>query len=145
VQETERPTPEWKLDIPDEPVDGFKVEWFRVCADFGIKHMEAVYFVDEPYLDHRGEPGVNITDQWMIYEKGRPRGRTNEGWDQINFQPHDSRFSKRYKTYDEAVAAYLILLDNQEKAAWDRLKSLQQRRKNLPLKFDPDYSEHDLR
>ncbi len=136
----EWPTPEWKLDIPDEPVDGFKVEWFRVCADFGIYHMHAIYSVDEPYEGHNG-PGVNITDQWMIYEKGRTQGRTNEGWDRINFQAHEARYSKRYKTYDEAVAAYLTLLDNQEKAACDRLESLRERRANLPLKFDPDYSE----
>ena len=136
----EWPTPEWKLDIPDEPVDGFRVEWFRVDSQFGIYHMHAIYSVDEPYEGFNGR-GANIVDQWMIYEKGSPQGRTTEGWDRINFQAHEARYSKRFKTYHEAFAAYLDMLDAQEKAALDRLEGVRERRANLPLKFDADYSE----
>ncbi len=124
------PTPEFKLGIPDEPVDQYRVRWWAV-NQFGITQRHAIYHVDSPYTTHHGTVGKRIVNEWMSYEDGHAVGRSAEGWGALNRQSFDARFYVRYKTYYAAKTAYAALLDGEILRLSEDLRDVQKKRDAL--------------
>lgn len=69
------------FNLPDEPVDRYRIEWWS--TEFGeyVNRCHAVYYVDADYREvcPGDGSGARIVDQWMVYRDGNREGRA-EGW-----------------------------------------------------------------
>lgn len=73
------------FEIPDEPVDGYKVTWYHVEgseADVHAREYCAVYYINKKWSEFSQyhDSGADIVNQWMLHQSGTLIGRTNEGW-----------------------------------------------------------------
>jgi len=73
--------------IPDKPVDGFKVKFYRLHINtqfVNIGVMEYVYYVNTPWdvYDPTRKGGADLVDDWMLNKDGYCEGRVC-GWKHI--------------------------------------------------------------
>jgi hypothetical protein len=73
------------FEIPDEPVDGYKVTWYHVegsDADVHVREYCAVYYINKKWSEfsQHHDSGADIVNTWMMYQNNNLTGRTNEGW-----------------------------------------------------------------
>jgi hypothetical protein len=94
-----------KINLPAEPVDGYKITWYMVeGADLRVSEYRLVYHAHRAWRevcpnDHR--EGAGFHDQWQVFENGRFESRTS-GWHLISYW-HD-QFERGYATRQEANA-----------------------------------------
>jgi hypothetical protein len=98
------------FEIPDEPVDGYKVTWWMVdrVSDYDIQIYEcyAVYYINKKWSEYCPESpeGSDIVNEWMVHTPYD--GRTNEGWVDA-WNGSEWRPSKCFRTKREAQAETL--------------------------------------
>jgi hypothetical protein len=91
---TEESTSNRLIDLPEQPVDGYTVDYFSI----GYYHVEAirlVYHADTQWSDVCEDPGgSDLVDQWQVFSNGNFSGRIN-GWSTPVFTPHTNDFRQR--------------------------------------------------
>lgn len=105
--------------VPAEPVDGYRVIWFKVRSDYWIRHFgeveecSAVYRANATWKDVFPKSDVNgagFHDEWQIFDGDRFVGRRDR-W--ASFSEFEWRGC--YPTREEAAAAGVEMV--REKAA----------------------------
>lgn len=91
----------FKLRLPQEPVDGFEVEYFDIEGDY-LSHIRLKFHVNTKWSAvrecHRDCHGADLVNQWQVFDGPRFVGRI-DGWDTPLRTPHTNSFHRR----DDAI------------------------------------------
>jgi len=121
--------------IPDEPVDQFRVKYYRLSISESwvyITEIEAVYHVNTPWSEYASAwkgVGADIVDDWMVYPNGskQAEGRIC-GWSDIVTRAARFQSGKVFATREEAVQASIEKITGYIEEAELHLRELRQRR-----------------
>lgn len=77
------------IDLPKEPIDGYKVKFYRLSLSgywCYINEIEAVYYLNTPWDTYRPNDrgGADLVDHWVLNKDGFPEGRIL-GWENIKY------------------------------------------------------------
>lgn len=92
---------EFKLLLPQEPVNGFEVEYFDIEGDY-LSHIRLRFHFNTKWADvadGRDGRGADLVNQWQVFDGPRFVGRI-DGWSTPLHTPHASSFHRR----DDAIA-----------------------------------------
>jgi len=98
---TEELVTEFRLELPQEPVDGYELEYFDIDGDY-LSHIRLRFHVNSKWSDIVREEGrgADFINQWQVFDGARFVGRIN-GWKTPLETPHARSFNRR----DDAVTA----------------------------------------
>jgi len=96
------------FELPDAPVDGYKVTWWRVEGfDDNVHVIEchATYYVHKKWNEYCPDRpgGADIIDSWMIQDIMRCRGAGwSSAWDLDDWK-RDKYFSTKKEALEEVI------------------------------------------
>jgi len=88
----------WNIPIPEEPINGFEVRWWRLNNYHTIHSYSAIFYEDTNLEDVPGcetMVGAPVVNQWVIFFEGTPNGHF-EGWEGVNAETEESEFGIRF-------------------------------------------------
>ena len=132
--------------IPNKPIDGFKIKFYRLYAHplcIGIYPMEYVYYVNTPWetYDPTRKGGADLVDDWMLNKEGYCEGRIC-GWKNIGEHLRGQK-STMFESKAEALHDAIQHLDKwitQDEIKIDKMKILraeQQSELRIALEIRP--------
>lgn len=99
---------DFELRLPQEPVDGFEVEYFDIQGDY-LSHIRLRFHVNTKWADvrecHRDCYGADLINQWQVFDGPRFVGRI-DGWSTPLYTPHASSFHRRDDAIDALVKRF---------------------------------------
>lgn len=118
-----------RFEIPDEPVDGFTLEWFTVNGNRDrVDRLRAVYYANTKWSDYSDNGrGSDLVDQWMLCCNDNLLGRS-DGW----ASPRD-RWSVKdcYETQHAALEALRCELNQRADQMQSKVDDLRERIEEL--------------
>ncbi len=122
--------PSAPFTLPSKPIDRHRVEYYRISGYHDaprIVHMCLVYHVNSTWLevcpDRSDRNGADFVNHWQVFADGEFTGRTRDGWDVVLAGSWDETF----KTYEEAKAYLLTLLEQWLESAREKVCEIEQR------------------
>lgn len=116
--------------LPDKPVDGFTITYWTTDSRFGITERQLVYYVNRTWQQlfpkDTGRPGVPFVNHWGVYEEGRLKGRTMDGWAEPVRHMLNPEHQRVFFRVEEAEADFV-------RVARERLERLAEEARELRL------------
>lgn len=106
-------------DIPLEPVDRFRIDWWVISPDgTALRRRHAIYFVDAPYhyavrlgladkVHGDSTYGARLVEQFMLYSEDIPLGR--DSWSGLWGYLHQPHYS--HALYFDEIEAWEALVE----------------------------------
>lgn len=112
------------FELPDEPVDKYRVEWWTLNVQ-GVQAHHAIYHVNstwEEICPDDERPGAPFINHWQLFTNGHFDGRSVDGWTKaLGFLVTPWNRIENYTTRAEAEKAHRKILNKEIEIAQERI------------------------